>query len=82
MRTTITLTPEAEALVRSVMKERKIGFTEAVNQAIVSGLSTSVVKFSTPSFNMGRAKVPVDKALNLAGSFEDQELLRKRTLGK
>ncbi len=64
------------------MKERKIGFKQAVNEAIVQGLSTSIREFSTPVFDLGNAKLPVEQALTLAAQLEDEELLRKRALGK
>ncbi len=84
MRTTVTLTPEADALVRKSMRERGLTFKEAVNEAIVAGLTPDNGKrqFNTPAFNLGRARVPIEKALQLAGELEDEELLRKTSLGK
>lgn len=82
MRTTITLTPEAESLVRRVMRERRLSFKEVVNDAIVSGLSSSSEPYSTPTFALGRTNVDLDHAMSLAGDLEDEHLLRKRELGK
>ena len=84
MRTTITLEPEAEALVRRVMKERGLSFKEAVNQAIVAGLAppSAAATFETPTFDLGGARLPLDNALALAAQMEDDELIRKTTLGK
>ena len=82
MRTTITLTPEADSLVRRVMRERGLSFKDAVNAAIVDGLGTSSEAFSTPTFALGPARVDLDHALSLAGELEDEHLLRKRELGK
>lgn len=84
MRTTITLTPEAEALVQKAMRERGVSFKKAVNDAIVTALTAGRAResFSTPTFDMGRAKVPVERALQLAGNLEDEELLRKMSVGK
>ena len=39
MRTTVTLDPDVERLVRSAMRERGISFKEALNQAARKGLS-------------------------------------------
>ena len=83
MRTTITLTPEADALVRRVMRERGLSFKEAVNAAIVDGLAPAAsTPFRTPTRNLGRARVDLDNALTLAGNLEDEALLRKQELGK
>lgn len=84
MRTTITLTPEADSLVRNVMRERQLSFKDAVNTAIVEGLtqrSTGAV-MRTPTFNLGPARVSTAHTLRLAGELEDEELLRKRSMGK
>ncbi|MGC1208120.1 MAG: antitoxin [Ornithinimicrobium sp.] len=84
MRTTITLTPEAETLLRRRMLASGVSFKDAVNGAIVAGLTAgqAAESFSTPTFDMGTTKVPLERALQLAGELEDEELLRKRVLGK
>lgn len=84
MRTTVTLTPEAAALIQKAMRERGLSFKEAVNGAILQGFASpaSGEPFSTPSFDLGAARVPVEHALRLAGELEDEELLRKRVLRK
>lgn len=82
MRTTITLTPEADALVRQVMRERDLTFKDAVNAAIVDGLAPagSGEEFRTPTADLGRAQVSLDRAIQLAGDLEDHELMRRRSL--
>jgi hypothetical protein len=84
MRTTITLTPDADALVRRVMRQRGLSFKEAVNAAIVDGLASTPVRatISTPTFDLGGARIPLDRAIALAADLEDEQLLRKRELGK
>ncbi|MFT4123292.1 MAG: antitoxin [Microbacteriaceae bacterium] len=84
MRSTITLTPEAEHLVAVRMRERGIGFKQAVNEAIVAGLSGggAPVSFETPTHRLGAARLPVERALELAGALEDEQLRHKRSLGK
>lgn len=83
MRTTVTLTAEAEALVKKVMAERHLTFKDAVNEAIVRGLSGGQPsEFRTPTRSMGRARLDLDRALQIAGELEDAELRRKMSLGK
>ena len=56
MRTTITLTPEAAALVQRAMDERSLTFKEVVNAAIVDALAPELAqeRYVTPVFEMGR----------------------------
>jgi hypothetical protein len=83
MRTTITLEPEAEALVKKAMKERDVSFKQIVNEAIVRGLSPSYREpVELPVFSLGPARFNIDKALTLAGELEDAEIMRKMTMGK
>jgi hypothetical protein len=78
MRTTVTLDPDADAIVRRLMRERGLSFKQAVNEAIRSGgRPTRRRQFKTPTFDMGPPIVPLEKALRLAGELEDEELLRK-----
>jgi hypothetical protein len=85
VRTTITLDPDTEALLRSAMAERGIGFKEAVNDAIRRGLTTTThsrARFATPTRDLGGARIPGDRVLGLAAQLEDDELVRKREQGK
>lgn len=84
MRTTITLTPDADALVRRVMRERGLSFKDAVNAAIIEGLAPTAraTPVETPTFDLGRARLPLDRAVALAAELEDEQLLRKREQGK
>jgi hypothetical protein len=84
MRTTITLEPEVEALVRKAMKERDVSFKQVVNEAIVRGLGPAVTPapVDLPVHNMGKPLVNVDKALHIYGDLEDEEILRKMSMGK
>jgi hypothetical protein len=77
------LDPEAEALVRKAMKERKLSFKEAVNEAIIRGYAPATrERVSLPTFNMGPPLVNLDKANQIAGELEDEEILRKMSMGK
>jgi hypothetical protein len=87
MRTTVTLDPDVERLIRDAMKERDISFKEALNEAARIGLGVQglkrVKKFTQKSFRMGEGQgFRWDKALAVADAIEDEELGRKLTLRK
>jgi hypothetical protein len=87
MRTTVTLDPDTEALLRKAMRERGLSFKEALNQAIRAGLAPNTRTVSRPyrakTFRMGfNPEVNLDKALSLAAELEDEEIVRKMSLGK
>jgi hypothetical protein len=87
MRTTVTLDPDVERLIRDAMRQRSISFKEALNEAARIGLRGNVVKratrFAQKSFRMGEAQeFRWDKALTVADAIEDAELSRKLTLRK
>ena len=86
MRTTITLEPDVQALIRAVMKERGISFKEALNSAVRAGLTQSKQRrryFVQKSFSLGREQnFRWDKALEIAAAIEDEELIRKLSLRK
>ena len=81
MRTTVTLEPDAEALVKRLMRERGVSFKEAVNEAIRRGLggeTASREPFRTPTYRMGWSEgLSLDGALSIAGELEDDELIRR-----
>ena len=60
MRTTVTLDPDVERLIRDAMKERDISFKEALNEAARIGLGGKglkrVKKFAQKSFRMGEGQ--------------------------
>ncbi len=84
MRTTITLDPDVEALITRAMRERGLSFKAAVNDALRRGLGDRTTKepYEPPTFAMGRPRVDLDRATQLAGALEDQEILQKTQLGK
>lgn len=87
MRTTITLDPDVEQLLKSAIRERDITFKEAVNGAIRAGLKGVPVKrrrFRQQTFPMGPAAPGLnwDKALQIASQLEDEEIVKKMTAGK
>ena len=86
MRTTITLVPDVQALIRTAMKERGISFKEALNSAVRSGLTQGKPKrrsFVQKSFSLGGDQnFRWDNALEAAAALEDEELSRKLSLRK
>lgn len=82
MRTTITLTPESESLIQRLMRDRRLTFKDAVNEAIARGLTPSSKAIETPTFDLGHPSIPVEHALQVAGDLEDEALLAKWDLGK
>ncbi|MCW3035414.1 MAG: hypothetical protein JWM17_726 [Actinobacteria bacterium] len=83
MRTTVTLDPDVEALIKSAMAEQHLTFKDAVNQAIRAGLSPRRREpFRQRTFDLGfRPDIPYDKALQLAAAVEGEEIVRKLSLG-
>ena len=77
MRTTVTLDPDAEAVVRRLMRDRGLSFKEAVNSAILAGATLPTEPFRTKTFDMGAPLVDLTKALQLAGEMEDEEIVRR-----
>lgn len=84
MRTTITLDADVEELVKQAMRDRGLTFKETVNQAIRSGLNPRPRRrFRQQTHAMGfRPQIAHDKALQLAGELETEEILRKLSLDK
>ena len=75
MRTTVTLDPDVDVLLRQAMRERGLPFKQALNQALRAGLARSdntVAHFRQRTFQLGRSRVDLTKALTLAGELEDQ----------
>ena len=87
MRTTVTLDPDVERLIRDAMRERGISFKEALNEAARIGLRGKehkrARKFAQKTFRMGEEQAfRWDQALAVAESIEDEELNRKLSLRK
>ena len=85
MRTTVTLDPDVERLIRDTMRERGISFKEALNEAAGTGLrgkeTKRLQKFTQKTFRMGEGQeFRWDKALAVADAIEDEELNRKIAL--
>jgi hypothetical protein len=87
MRSTVTLDPDVEALLRNRMRERGLSFKEALNQALRSALApgagAEARAYRLKTFRMGfRPEIALDKALALAAEAEDEEIARKLSVRK
>ena len=86
MRTTVTLDPDVEVLIRTAMKERGLSFKEALNAAVRTGLTQARRRggrFVQRTFSLGAEQnFRWDKALQTASAMEDEELSRKLQLRK
>lgn len=87
MRTTVTLDPDVERMLRTSMRERGLPFKQALNEAIRAGLSRGkqrqARRFVQKTFRMGAPQdFRWDKALAIAESMEDEEISRKLLLRK
>ena len=81
MRTTVTLDPDVEALLRKAVRERGQPFKQVLNAAIREGLAAPRRNASAPfkqrTFKMGQPLVDLTKALSLAAELDDAEAIEK-----
>jgi hypothetical protein len=83
MRTTVTLDPDTEALVRRLMEQRQISFKQALNDAIRKGAGAGpAIDVVTSARRMGVPTVNLDQALQLHGELEDEEIVRRMRTGQ
>ncbi len=87
MRTTATLDPEVELLLRKVMKERGVSFKKALNEAVKAGLSPRTQPAAKPyvqkTYSLGlNPNLNWDKAQAIADAMEDEDILRKLRIHK
>ena len=74
MRTTVTLDPDVDALLKQAMRERGLPFKQALNEALRAGLlrrESSTEPFRQRTFQLGRPRADLTKALALAGELDD-----------
>ena len=83
MRTTVTLDDDTLALVHRRMRERGVSFKTALNDAIREGAQRRPAPkpFKTRTADLGVPSVNLDRALQLAGELEDEELIRRQRRG-
>jgi len=82
MRTTVTLDPDTVVAIQRRMRERKVSFKQALNDAVREGLAGGQgTPYRTPPRHMGKPVVNLDRALQLAAELEDDELLGRMRAG-
>jgi hypothetical protein len=80
MRTTVTLDPDVESLLRKEVRRRGEPFKQVLNNAIRAGLRTMKRReeaFQPLTFAMGKPRVDLTKAASLAAELEDDELIER-----
>lgn len=79
MRTTVTLDPDTEQIVRRRMRERGATFKQALNELLRSTReqAATAAPFRTATALMGESRVDLDRALQVAAALEDDELVRR-----
>jgi hypothetical protein len=78
MRTTVTLDPDVQRLLKEAEQRSGRPFKQVLNDAVRAGLGRGGAKpptFKQPVFSLGRAKVDLTKANALAGEIEDQDVV-------
>lgn len=82
----MTLDDDVAAALRKVAAQRGQSFKEALNGVLRVGLSSSAPvtqPYRVPTRPLGlRQGVDLDKALQLAGQLEDEEVVRELALRK
>jgi hypothetical protein len=86
VRTTVTLDPDVEKLIRDAMRERGVSFKQALNDSIRASAATkrnAARRFTQKTYSLGAEQYfRWDKALAVADAIEDEELSRKLSLHK
>jgi hypothetical protein len=92
VRTTVTLDPDTEKLLRSAVRERGASFKAVLNDAVRKGLSPArpvrshrfvQKRFVQKTYALGaNDHFRWDKALAMADAMEDEEIIRKMPLRK
>lgn len=86
MRTTLTLDPDVAAKLKAEARRRGISFKEAVNSNLRRGLAAREPGSSPyrlkPRRMGAKPGLDLDQARELADRLEDEEVLRKMSVGK
>ena len=75
----MTLDPDTAQMIRRRMRERRVSFKQALNDAIRDGFVRpgTEQEFRTETASLGRSAIDLDRALQLAAELEDEELIAK-----
>lgn len=75
MRTTVTLEPDVEALLKQAMREHGLSFKQSLNQAVRAGLAAHKNRAAEPfrqrTMHLGRPLIDLTKSLALADELDD-----------
>jgi hypothetical protein len=85
MRTTVTLDPDVESMLRKEVRRRGEPFKQVLNNAIRTGLRDTGRRdeaFEPLVFDMGRPWLDLTKAASLAADMEDEELVGRLRRGR
>ncbi|MBI4891972.1 MAG: antitoxin [Acidobacteria bacterium] len=87
MRTTVTLDSDVERLLKSAVRESGTSFKKVLNDAIREGLRGPAGprrrKFKQKTVSLGSEQYfRWEQALGTAAAMEDEELVRKMSVGK
>lgn len=82
MRTTVTLDPDVQALLKKAMRARDASFKQVLNDAVRAGLRGASTRAPAPplellTFDMGEPLVDLTKANALADELGDQDLIAR-----
>ena len=78
MRTTVTLDPDVESMLRKEMRRRGEPFKQVLNNAIRAGLRNvkrPAEAFEPLTFDMGKPRLDLTKAASLAAELEEEDLM-------
>lgn len=86
MRTTVTLDPDVERLLKQAVHERDASFKQVINEALRLGLQKgprqAPQRYEPLTFDLGRPLVDLARAGALAGELEDLALIEKLRAGR
>jgi len=80
MRTTVTLEPDVQKLLKDAAHRQGVPFKQVLNDAVRAGLCRGAARapaFKQRVFSLGRPKVDLTKAGALAADLEDAERAAK-----
>lgn len=83
-RTTVTLDPDVESMLHTLMRQRGLSFKDAVNSALRRGLGADRprVEVSYRTFDMGEPSADLTHALRIAADLEDAEVSHEVARGR
>ena len=78
MRTTVTLDPDVQRLLKEAAHRSGRPFKQVINDAVrvgLQGTAGAAPPFKQPVFSLGRAKLDLTKAGALTADLEDQDTI-------